>query len=89
MNRITWIACMRWISIAANVPQTCEGKDLEAQKIVEAYKLQLQQPPVIRSGRWKCMLCGRYKFTHKSPHKCVGGFRKRKIVWQEVESHCL
>jgi len=29
------------------------------------------------------------KFTHKSPHKCVGGYRKRKIVWQEVESHCV
>ena len=25
----------------------------------------------------KCLLCGRDKFTHKSPHKCVGGFRKR------------
>lgn len=47
-----------------------------------------QQPPVIRNGRWKCMLCGRDKFTHKSPHKCVGGYRKRKIIWQEIENHC-
>lgn len=45
---------------------------------------QLKQPPIIRIGRWKCMLCGRDKFTHKSPHKCVGGFRKRKIIWQEL-----
>lgn len=35
-----------------------------------------------KKDRWKCMLCGRDKFTHKSPHKCVGGYRKRKIVWQ-------
>jgi hypothetical protein len=42
----------------------------------------------IRSVRWKYMLCGRDKFTHKSSHKCVGGYRKRKIVWQEVQSHC-
>jgi hypothetical protein len=33
-------------------------------------------------GRIKCMLCGRDKFTRKSAHKCFGGFRKRKIVWQ-------
>jgi hypothetical protein len=66
-----------------------EKKFIDSQKIVEAYKLQLQQPPVIRSGRWKCMLCGRDKFTHKSPHKCVNGFRKRKIVWQEGGSHCV
>lgn len=62
---------------------------LEALKIVQAYHLQLQQPLVIRSGSYKCMLCGRDNFTHKSPHKCVGGFRKRKIVWQKVESHCV
>lgn len=66
-----------------------EKQFIEAQKIVEAYKLQLQQPPVIRSGRWKCMLCGRDTFTRKSPHKCVGGYRKRNIVWQEVQSHCV
>lgn len=66
-----------------------EKQFIEAQKIVEAYNLQLQQTPIIRSGRWKCMLCGRDKFTHKSPHKCVGGYRKRKIIWQEVQNHCV
>ena len=30
---------------------------------------------------YKCLLCGRDKFTHKSPHKCIGGFRKRKLKW--------
>jgi hypothetical protein len=40
--------------------------------------------PVIHNGRYKCMLCGRDKFTSKTPHKCIGGYRKRKIIWQEV-----
>ena len=31
--------------------------------------------------RYKCLLCGRNKFTRKSPHKCVGGFRKRGFIW--------
>lgn len=61
-----------------------EKQFIEAQKIVEAYKLQQTV-----SCRWKCMLCGRNKFTRKSPHKCVGGFRKRKIIWQKVENHCV
>lgn len=28
-----------------------------------------------------CLLCGRNKFQTKSPHCCIGGFRKRKIKW--------
>lgn len=28
-----------------------------------------------------CLLCGRDKFTRKSPHNCIGGFRKRRIIW--------
>lgn len=34
--------------------------------------------------RYKCLLCGRDKFTAKQPHNCVGGFRKRKILWEEI-----
>ena len=34
--------------------------------------------------RYKCLLCGRDKFTHKTPHKCIGGFRKRGIKWEEI-----
>ncbi len=30
---------------------------------------------------YKCLLCGRDKFTSKSPHKCRGGFRKRGLKW--------
>lgn len=41
----------------------------------------------------KCEFCGR-KFIGRMPHKCVGGFRKRKIKWvfltsQEVENCTL
>jgi uncharacterized protein CbrC (UPF0167 family) len=32
-----------------------------------------------------CLLCGRDKFTHKSPHYCSGGFRKHKIKWAIVD----
>ena len=28
-----------------------------------------------------CLLCGRDKFTKRSPHRCVSGFRKRNIKW--------
>lgn len=61
-----------------------EEQYLEAQNIITEYTKQLRIANVVRSGRWKCLLCGRDKFTHKSPHKCVGGYRKRKIVWQEL-----
>jgi len=47
--------------------------------IIDAYKQQQRQ------ARWKCMLCGRDRFDRKQPHKCVGGFRKRRIVWKEVQ----
>ena len=33
----------------------------------------------------KCLLCGRDKFTHKSPHRCIGGFRKRKLKWAIID----
>lgn len=60
---------------------------VKEQEHKESYKLQLRQPIVLQSVKWKCMLCGRDKFTRKSPHNCVGGFRKRKIVWQQIESN--
>lgn len=33
---------------------------------------------------YKCLLCGRDKFTKKTPHQCVGGYRKRKLKWEEI-----
>lgn len=35
--------------------------------------------------RFKCLICGRDKFTKKSPHKCRGVFRKHNIEWQELK----
>jgi hypothetical protein len=32
--------------------------------------------------RWRCNLCGRDKFTRKSPHRCNSDFRKRGIDWE-------
>ena len=36
---------------------------------------------------YKCLLCGRDKFTRKSPHNCNNGFRKRKIQWIEIPTY--
>jgi len=41
---------------------------------------------MVEEIRYKCLLCGRDKFTQKSPHNCVGGFRKHKIKWQKIEN---
>ena len=35
--------------------------------------------------RYKCLLCGRDKFTRKSPHNCNSGFRKHKIQWEVIQ----
>lgn len=32
---------------------------------------------------YECLLCGRNKFTRKSPHNCKGGFRKHTLRWKE------
>jgi hypothetical protein len=49
----------------------------------------LQQTHVSGSSsvqkRYKCLLCGRNKFTSRTSHYCVGGYRKHKIKWAEVE----
>lgn len=31
---------------------------------------------------YECLLCGRNKFTRKSPHYCGSNFRKRNIKWK-------
>jgi hypothetical protein len=33
---------------------------------------------------YKCLLCGRDKFTRKSHHNCVGGFRKKSLKWEAI-----
>lgn len=39
--------------------------------------------------RYKCLLCGRDKFTQKSPHCCRGGFRKRNIEWTTIPGESM
>lgn len=38
----------------------------------------------IKPTGWKCMRCGRDKFTSKQPHNCDTGFRKRNIIWRHT-----
>ena len=38
----------------------------------------------IKPTGWKCMRCGRDKFTSKQPHNCDTGFRKRNIIWRPI-----
>jgi len=37
-----------------------------------------------KPNRYKCLLCGRDKFTRKQSHKCGNIYRKRNIEWQPV-----
>lgn len=57
-----------------------ENEYKQAKKVVIEYENRLKE----NKPRWKCLLCGRDKFTHKSPHVCQGRFRKRKIVWEQI-----
>jgi len=61
-----------------------EEEYIKANQIVKQYEKQLTQLIPTPKAKWKCMIYGRDKFTHKSPHKCIGGYRKRKIIWQEI-----
>ena len=36
--------------------------------------------------KFECLLCGRNKFTKRSPHYCIGGYRKHHIKWKEVNT---
>ena len=51
--------------------------------LLEQFKEE-EQTMVEKPIRFKCLLCGRDKFTHKSPHYCIGGYRKHKIKWQPI-----
>lgn len=48
----------------------------------EMFAIKLKDPKLIR---YKCLLCGRDKFTRKSPHNCNSGFRKHKIQWEIIQ----
>lgn len=36
-------------------------------------------------AKYMCGLCGRDKFTRKTSHYCIGGYRKYKIKWIELK----
>jgi len=38
------------------------------------------------SQRYKCLLCGRDKFTQKQPHICGVSYRKRGLKFEEVKT---
>lgn len=38
----------------------------------------------VQPARYRCTLCGRDKFTQKTPHYCGRNYRKRGIVWEEL-----
>lgn len=33
--------------------------------------------------KYECQLCSRRTFDKPSPHKCSGGYRKRKLIWHK------
>ncbi len=47
----------------------------------QEFEVKLKDEP----KRFRCKLCGRDKFTKRSPHKCRGVFRKRDIEWEELK----
>ncbi len=54
--------------------------EAELQLLLSGVSNRTSQKPT----RYKCLLCGRDKFTRKTPHNCVGGYRKHKIEWQPI-----
>ena len=64
-------------------------KEVLVKMLIECNRILSLKPLVVMpkqdaSIRFCCTLCGRDKFTHKQPHKCVGGFRKRGLEWREI-----
>jgi glycerol-3-phosphate cytidylyltransferase-like family protein len=43
--------------------------------------MRIELPRIVFIKRYKCLLCGRDKFTRRTPHKCNHGYRKRNIKW--------
>ena len=60
------------------------AENVEYNKATIYHNLQTNKPMKLI-----CLLCGRDKFTRKSPHICKGGFRKRKIKWAILDGIAL
>ena len=57
------------------------GNSGNFRRVNNSSEMTNEEPKII----FMCMLCGRNKFTRPTPHKCIGGFRKRKLIWQQVK----
>ena len=78
-----------WFTRNSHLVEDSMFSTIDETPIVREQKEPEQQsncnlPDVIHSGNWKCLLCGRETFTHKTPHKCKGGYRKRNIIWERI-----
>lgn len=66
-----------------SIPQMGQSyEDALELGILDALKLLPIDVKIVK--RYKCLLCGRDKFTRKSPHNCVGGYRKHHIQWEAL-----
>ena len=57
--------------------------DAFVAKVANEY-YEYKQEPQEKPKRYKCLLCGRDKFTQKQAHICENGYRKRGIKWEEI-----
>lgn len=65
-----------------------ENKPQETSNIIDGAEADencdTTNPPK-EQPKYKCLLCGRNKFTRKQPHKCNGQNRKRGLKWEKVK----
>lgn len=71
-------------------PISVGGEDLKEITWTLNKMLECRTKPILWAGekfpnectvKYICDVCGRDTFDRPSSHKCVGGFRKRKLQW--------
>jgi hypothetical protein len=60
-----------------------EHKTRDIIELLEAYH-EYKQEPKEKPKRYKCLLCGRDKFTQKAAHICNRMYRRRGLKWEEI-----
>jgi rubrerythrin len=76
----------RWDSLAECMEEYHQAK-LKLLNSSEAKNREQQLTRITitsKSGKYRCLLCGRDKFTKKSPHKCIDGYRKHNLIFEEI-----
>ena len=70
--------------IARRLQRMCEGKP----KTLESSNCNIADVTNRTFAKkivgYKCLLCGRDKFIRRTPHNCVGGYRKRHLKWEPI-----